>query len=447
VFRGAIQTLRPLLRAWGHRSAMPLTPLLFSTIALIWPTLPLRAAFADWPQWRGPARTAHASLDTPGPGALPKESKPAWKIAVGGGHSSPVVASGKLVYLDENGSREIAHCLDAATGKEVWQTDYADVFGDEWGAGPRATPIIDGDRVYVQACNGEFRCLSLADGKQIWSTSFEKDFGVKFLGSKANEGTASRRGNNGSGVIDGKRLFLPVGSTSGASLVCFDKLNGEVLWKTGDDEAAYSSLMMATLAGVRQVVAFTADALLGADAETGKILWRVLLKTNAKRHAASPVIIGDRVLVNSHTIGLLCFHITKEAGGLKAAQTWANPDLKINLATPVVVGDYLYCQGAERDYVCVDARSGAVKWKQPGFGAGRRDYASTIVAGNKLLVLAEDGQLLLLAASPEKYTELGRLQVCGSTWSFPALVGGKLFVRDGRNLFCIDLAAKPAGGT
>lgn len=407
---------------------------------------PAGAAGEDWPQWRGPDRSGHAAINAVAPATLPKELKAAWKIPVGGGHSAPVVSGGRLVYLDENGSREIAHCVDLATGKELWQSDYAESFRDEWGAGPRATPIIDGDRVYVQACNGEFRCLNLADGKERWSASFEKDFGVKFLGSKANEGTATRRGNNGSGVIDGDRLILPVGGTSGASLVCFDKLTGKVLWKSGNDEAAYSSFMAATLAGVKQVVAFTADALLGADIETGRILWRVPLKTNAKRHAASPVILGDRVLVNSHTFGLICFQITKDGAGLKASEAWVNKDLKINLATPVVVGDYLYCQGASRDYVCVDARTGAVKWTQPGFGLGKKDYASTIVAGDKLLVLTEDGQLLLLAADSAKYTELARLQVCGSTWSYPAYAGGRLVVRDGRQLLCLDLASSgPAG--
>lgn len=402
---------------------------------------PWSATAGDWPQWRGPARSGHAATDAASPTALPKELKPAWKLPVGGGHSAPIVAGHRLVYLDENGSREIAHVVDAATGKELWQIDYADRFQDEWGAGPRATPIIDGDRLYVQSCNGEFRCLSLADGKTIWQANFERDFGVKFLGSKANEGTASRRGNNGSGVIEGNRIVLPVGGTEGASLVCFDKLTGKVLWKSGSDEAAYSSFMSATLAGVPQVVAFTADALLGADLESGKILWRIPLKTNAKRHAASPVIYGDHVIVNSHTVGLLSFEITRQSASLKATPAWENKELKINLATPVLVDGFLYCQGANKDYVCVDAKTGELKWTQAGFGLGKKDYASTIATGKNLLVLTEDGNLLLLAANPSKYTELSRIQVCGNTWSHPAYADGKLFVRDGRALQCINLTA------
>ena len=397
-------------------------------------------AAGDWPQWRGPARDGHAA--TSSLSSLPKELKSVWKIAVGGGHSSPIVVGNKVIYLDENGTREVAHALDAATGKELWQVDYAARFQDEWGAGPRATPFVDGDRLYVQSCNGEFRCLSLADGKTIWQSNFEKDFGVKFLGNKANEGTATRRGNNGSGVIEGRRVIVPVGGTQGASLVCFDKLSGEVVWKSGNDEAAYASFMIGTLAGVKQVVAFTAEALLGADLETGKILWRVPLKTNAKRHAASPVIFGDNVTVNSHTFGLVCYQISKDTGGLKATERWANRDLKINLATPVLADGALYCQGADRDYVCVDAKTGALRWTQSGFGLGKKDYASTIAVGQNLLVLTEDGTLLLLATNTEKYTELGRVQVCGNTWSYPAFADGRLYVRDGRSLQCFDLGAK-----
>lgn len=408
----------------------------------LWVLLAATSVLAgDWPQWRGPDRTGYArgeaTLNT-----LPKELKPDWKITVGGGFSGPVLASGKLIYLDEDGSSEVAHAIDPNTGKEIWKTTYAARYEDEWGAGPRATPIIDDGRVYVQACNGDFKCLNLADGKEIWKTSFEKDFGVRFLGSKANEGTAARRGNNGSGVIDGDRIFLPVGNTKGGSLVAFDRKNGKVLWQSGDDEAAYSSLMAGTLAGVRQVVAFNADALVGADAQTGKILWRVPLRTNAKRHTATPVIFDDHVAVNSHTFGVACFKIGKDTGGVTATQAWQNKDCKINLATMVLVDGHFYSQGPAKDYVCLDAATGQLRWSQPGFGQGRKDYASTIVVGKRLLVLTEDGQLLLIEPNPSKYTELARLQVCGNTWSFPAYADGKLYVRDSRQLLRLNLSGQ-----
>ena len=394
------------------------------------------ASGSDWPQWRGPARDAVIAPGTPAPTSLSPEPKVLWRKKVGGGHSSPVIARGTLIYLDEDGVNEAAHALDAATGKELWALPFAPIYRDEWGAGPRSTPIIDGDRVYVQSCNGEFRCLGLADGHTIWKTSFEKDFGVVFLGSKANEGTAARRGNNGSGVIDGERIILPVGSTNGASLVCFDKKIGTVIWKSQDDEAAYSSLMIATLAGIKQVVAFTAEAILGVDLQNGKLLWSVPLKTNAKRHVATPVIMGDNVLVNSHTIGLVCLKIEKDGDGQKAIGAWVNKDLKINLATPVVVGQYLYCHGPAQNFVCIDSRTGKEMWRHAGFG---KDYSSTIALGKNLLVLTDLGELVLVAADSSHYTEVARRQVCGKTWSFPAYIDGKLYVRDGRELICLDL--------
>jgi len=394
----------------------------------------------DWPQWRGPQRDGYAASDSPSFDTLPAELKVLWRKKIGGGFSSPVVAGGKLVYFDENGQDEITHLLDAKTGAEVWKATISSVYKDEWGAGPRSTPLIDGDFVFVQSCNGKFRCLNLSNGSVAWSVDFEKDFGVKFLGSQANEGTASRRGNNGSAVVDGNAVIVPVGSTNGATLVCFDKRDGKVIWKAGQDEAAYSSPMVATLGGVKQVVFFNADALMGVEREHGAILWRVPFRTGAKRHAATPVIMGDTVIVNSQTIGLVATKIIREGDSLRAVPLWANHQLKINLSTTVRVGDYLYGQGQGQNYICADARTGETKWQQPGFGAQGSENASTIVIGKNLLVLTDTGELALIAAGADRYTELSRLQACGKTWNFPAYANGKLYVRDARELICYDLA-------
>ena len=416
----------------------------FATLGLLLASLCLsgtRGDAADWPQWRGPLRDGHATTGLV-PTTLAAEPKVIWRMDIGGGFSSPVVEQGKLVYLDARDGREVVHLVEAATGKEIWAVPLADAYQDEWGQGPRSTPIIDGDRVYAQSCNGEFRCLNLADGKVRWGVGFDKDFGVKFLGSKANEGTASRRGNNGSGVIEGERLFVPVGQAQGATLVCFNKLTGKEIWRVGDEEASYSSPVVATLAGVKQVVYFGADALLGAAYDTGKLLWRQPLRTNAKRHAMTPIIREDTVTVNSHTFGTICFKIAPAGETQSVTQVWANRDMKINLATPVLTDHYLFTQGEinSRNFVCLDALTGKTLWKQSGMG---ETVATTIAVGEKLLVLSDRGELFLLAADPARYTELGRAQICGTTWSSPAYVNGRLYVREGTlsgwKLTCFDL--------
>lgn len=392
---------------------------------------------ADWPQWHGPNRDGHAGTGETLPEKLPADMKPDWKISIGGGFSSVVVAGDKLVYMDGDGTQEAAHCLDAKTGHELWKQSIAPEFSDEWGHGTRSTPIVDGSRAYVTSCNGEFRCLDLASGKVIWSASFEKDFGVKFLGSKANEGTASRRGNNGSPVIDGKVIFVPVGSTEGASLVAFEKEKGTILWKAGNDEAAYSSPMVVDLAGVRQVIYLNAEGLCGFRRGDGKLLWRVPIVTGAKRHACSPVIVGDNIVMNSYTYGMASFLVTKNGEDVGAKEAWRNKDLKINLATPVLVGGFLYSHGPNKNYVCVDASNGQVKWTQPGFG---EQVSHTTAFGDKLAVTTDAGQLIVIKANPNRYEELSRAQVCGKTWSFPTWANGKLFIRDNRELACYPMA-------
>lgn len=405
--------------------------------------LPCLSASADWPQWRGPNRDGAVKDTSHTLTALPQSTAPIWKLDIGKGQASPVVAGKTLVFLDEENAKEVANGVDITTGKKIWSTPFAESvdFSNTYGPGPRCTPMIDGDKVYVQSCNGEFSCLSLKDGKTVWKTSYAKDFGATFFLNQndpaAKETAARRHGNNGSGVIDGNRLFLPVGSPEGGSLVCFDKNTGKVLWKAGQDNAAYSSMVVATLSGVKQVVWFNADALMGADVSSGKVLWRVPLKSGAKRHIVTPIIDGDTVTVASHSIGLIKFRISKNGNGLQANEEWRNQTLKINIATPVLVKGYLYGlgPGSRTEFLCIDFTTGQVKWNQPGFG----DYASVMSFQDKLLVMSDAGELRLLQADPTKYEELGRLQASGKTWSFPAYSDGKLYVRDGSKLFAVEL--------
>lgn len=418
---------------------------LFAPLILALLAISLSAPAADWPQWRGPHRDGVIKDPNHQLDKLPAEPKILWTLDAGPGHSSPVVAGNRLVFLDGVNDQEVAHCVDAATGKELWSVPVGPMVEfSNYGSGPRCTPLIDGDRVYAQSSGGEFNCLSLADGKTLWHVSFGKDFGATFIGNKSGDpsakDTASRRhGNNGSAAIEDGRIFVPVGSINGATLVGYDKKTGRELWRAGSDNTAYSSVMAGTLAGVKQAVHFTADALMGVDAASGKILWRTPIKSGAKRHACTPVISGDDVVVASATIGTLKFHISKAGGEFKCEQAWANPQCKTNIATPTLVGDALFTVGpgtSRTDLTCLDFKTGSQLWAQRGLA----DYASITAVNDKLLVLNSTGELFLVRANPAKYEELGRAQICAKTWASPAYVDGRLFIKDERHLTALAIA-------
>jgi outer membrane protein assembly factor BamB len=393
---------------------------------------------ADWPQWRGLKRDGHSP--EPALASLPANVEPRWRLPIGHGYSAPVVAEGKVVFLDDAGGQETAHALDAATGRSLWSVPVGEVFADEFEPGPRCTPLIDGDRVYVQTAKGEFRCLNLADGATRWRFNFG-DYGMEWVTDrKSNTGAASRRGNTGSAVVDGRQIVVQVGSTNGASLVAFDKLTGRELWKSQNDLTAYSSPVVGRLGGRTNLVTATCDGLLALAPESGALLWRVPFKTGANRNVLTPILTDDTVYFASFTTGVRATRVEPDGAGVKPVEAWLNRDVKINLATPVAVGTNLFGLGPSKDYLCVDRATGKVRWSQPGFG----DVASTIAMGNRLLVLTDLGELVLLAANPEKYEELGRLQVCGKTFSHPAYADGVLYVRDSRELSAYPLRPVPA---
>jgi len=399
---------------------------------------------ADWPQWRGPSRTGVVRTGSGGWRGLPTEPEVVWQVQTGPGQSSPVVAGGCLVFLDGLDSMETAHCVDVADGHELWRVKVGPMveFQNAYGEGPRCTPLIDEDRVYVQSCGGEFRCLSLADGRELWAVSFSEKYGATWFGNKGNnpeakETAARRHGNNGSAAVDGDRIFVPVGSPSQGTLVAFEKKTGRELWAVGNDNTAYSSVVVGMLAGVRQVVHFTADALMGVEASSGKLLWREPLKTGAKRHVATPVLDGDTVTVTSTSIGLIRFKISSDSGTWKAERIWENPRMKVVISSPVQVGESLYSPGpgSRCELVCVDAATGTERWQEAGLG----DYASITAVNDSLLVLDSTGELRLVAAAPDAYKELGRTQFLGKTWASPAFSNGVLYAKDANKLVAVRL--------
>jgi outer membrane protein assembly factor BamB len=409
---------------------------------------PPKAGSADWPRWRGPAATGHVPDGMAVPKTLPAKPKVLWRVPVGDGLGSPVVAGGKVFYLDHQRGKEVVHAAEAETGKPLWSQPLDDVFRDGHSRpGPRGTPLVDGERVYVLSCRGEFRCLRAADGKAIWRVNFVTDLGAVFIGERGLASGASRHGNTGSPFIDGDRMYVDVGGRSGASVVCFDKRTGRVIWKSQSDVAGHGGPVVATIAGVKQVVSFTADGAIGLAADDGKLLWRVPVRTRLGRHCITPVVVDDMVIVSSYLAGLIGIKVTRDGDPFRASRAWVQRSLAINFSSPVAAGHHLYGLSRTRKLICVDVRTGQPTWVKDWtssrmFGKG---YASFLVMRDRVLILAEDGTLLLMSADEKAARVTAEAKVCGKNWCNPAYADGKLYLRDAKALLCVRLLDSASG--
>lgn len=397
-------------------------------------------AAADWPGWRGPQRDGYVPPGVPMPSTLPATPKILWRTPITDGFASVAVANGKLFFFDLQNGKETLHAVDAASGKELWQEPIDTPHKDGFGTGARCTPLTDGDKVYAQSCKGELHCRAAADGKLIWRKNYSADFGATFIGEIGQAQGGSRHGNTGSPLIDGEHLIAVAGG-KGASVVCLEKGTGDVVWKAEDDTAGYAPPIVATLAGVKQYVVFTAIGLIGLNAPDGKLLWRVPYKTMFGRHVTTPVVSDDTVIVASHRIGLVGVKISKDGDVLKAEQIWENKEAAVNFSSPVVVGGHVYGVGQASKVFCADVKTGVMTWGEMGVvtSAVDRAYASFLVMDKTILILNDSGELILIDANEKEYKPRSRIKVCDFNWCNPAYVDGKLFVRDGKEVQCIEL--------
>lgn len=388
---------------------------------------------ADWPDWRGPGRDGHTAEALPS--TLTSAPQPRWRRSVGHGYAGVVVQGDRLYLADEVDGKETLHALRLSDGHPLWSFPVAPVWNDEFENGPRCTPVVADGRVFFQSNQGEFVALDAGTGRRLWGFHF-RDYGTFWVPSpNSGTGAANRRGNTGSPIVRGDRVVVQVGSTNNASLCAFQVGDGRLLWRSQDDLTGFSSPVVGTLGGVPQVVTTTCEGLLGVALDDGRKLWRVPFRTGANRNVLTPVLDGDTVTYASHTTGLRRVSIQPQGTAQEARQVWLNPQLRINLSTPVLVGDAFYGMGPARNYVCVDRATGQARWAEPGFEAA----AATITDGRRLLVLLDSGEVRLLSATPEKYEELGRFQACGKTMSHPAYADGRLYVRDSREVQVYDL--------
>jgi len=386
---------------------------------------------ADWPQWRGPGRDGLA----PGvalPEKLPAQLPKAWEVEVGEGHSSPVVAGDRVIVLSRQGGDEVVQCLNLGDGKTLWRDSYPAPFeprraARSHGKGPFSTPTIADGKVYTLGIRGVLSCYDLASGKLLWRKDYTKELKRPY----------PTWGAANSPLLTDKVCILSVGSKGESAFVAFEKDTGKEIWKSNIDGAAYSSPILARLAGKEQIVLLLEHNLVGVEAASGKLLWKIPFVVRYEMNIITPVIRQDMVIVSGYrepTIG-----VKVRADG--AEVIWKNERESMFMSSPVLRDGHLYglSDRGGGTLVCLDASTGTTKWSSPG---GQGKYASLALAGDKLLVLTTRGELILVKASPDAYTELSRCKVTNRpVWAHIALTERNILVKDKTHLLCFKTPA------
>ena len=384
----------------------------------------------DWPQFLGPDRNGVYNGPPLGEGWFEEGPPRVWERAVGAGFAGPVVADGRVIVFHRVEGREVVEALAADTGRTVWRYGYPTTYRDDFGfdEGPRSAPVVVDGRVYTFGAQGALHAVDLETGEGLWSQNTHQQYEVRkgFFGAA------------GAPLVEDGRVIANVGGRRGG-IVAFDAATGEELWTATTDEASYSSPVGATLDGGRLSLFFTRTGLLGLEPDSGAVRfqkrWRSRL--GASVNAATPLVVENHIFISSsYGTGAALVRVDGET----LVEEWTGDESMTNhYATAVVHDGVLYGYHGRQEYSpslrAVDLRTGSVHWGEDRFGAG-----SITVAGDRLVILRESGELVIAEASRERFMPLARSQILpGTVRAYPALASGRLFARNGDTLVAVDL--------
>jgi len=398
---------------------------------------------ADWPLYRGSNQDGisleEVNIQWSG------NPKVVWRTPTNTGFSSFAVSGGKVftqVVREITGSpREVCLALDEATGSELWIANLArgegysggDTAGG--GDGPRSTPTVSAGKVYLLTPDLVVHCLDANTGRSIWKRDLMKQHHGRDIGWHSAASVA----------IDGILVFVG-GGGPGESLLALNKNTGEVVWKTGDEKITHSTPVVTTVHDQRQVIFFMQSGLVSVAAKTGKLLWKFPFRFSVST-AISPVVFGDIVYLSAgYGVGSAACRISKQGDRFTVTKLWFSPGdepVASHWSTPVCKDGYLYGMFGFKKFKtgpmkCVELATGKVVWSQPGFGQG-----NVILVGNRLVALAEDGNLVIVEATPNAYKEISRTRAFqDKCWSTPAFADGKIYVRSISQGMSFDVSEK-----
>lgn len=352
-----------------------------------------------------------------------------WKQPVGLGYASFTIAEGRAYTIEQRRRQEVVAAYDINTGRELWAQGWNAEYTDSTGDGPRTTPTWDDGRLYALGATGELRCLDAKTGAVNWAKNILTDNQAENLSWAM---AASPL------IVDDKVVVLPGGS-GGKSVVAYNKLNGAPVWKSQNDRQAYVSPMLVTLAGRRQILVVSASRVFGLAPENGALLWSQVWDTDMGINVSQPIMVDkNRFFISSgYGKGASLVEVTGAGNSFTARSLWENINMKNKFNSSVLYEGHVY--GLDEGILtCVDVNTGARKWK-----GGRYGYGQVLLASGHLIVMSDTGELALVKASPAEYSELARFTALeGKTWNYPAIAGGRLFVRNANEMAAYKIAAE-----
>jgi outer membrane protein assembly factor BamB len=375
-----------------------------------------------WPQYRGADRDGVASADGVGTGWPEGGPAVAWRLPIGPAFSQLVVRGEAVFTGTSDAEMDYLVRLDARSGKEVWRTPLGGVFVSDMGNGPRATPTVHEDRVYLLGGKGTLVAARTNDGKPVWSVDLTERFGAE----------VPRFGYSGSPLVIDDIVVIEVGAKEEGWLAALDRNTGETRWTVLTGPAGYSSPIVTMLGGTRQIVVVRGKTLTSMDL-TGNVLWTFELDEGA---VAMPVSLGDdRVFVSaSGDTGCAMLRVKKGEGGFEPEVLWKNRNMRNHFNSSIFHDGHIY--GFDNATLkCVSVETGDLMWAKRGFGKG-----SVMLSGDRLFVLSDKGKLAVVSATPDGYRESGSLQALeGKSWTAPSLAGGRLYLRNLEEMTCLDV--------
>jgi outer membrane protein assembly factor BamB len=378
-------------------------------------------AFAqDWPQWRGAHRDAKASGFN-APKTWPKELAQKWKVTVGSGDATPALVGDKLYVFSRQENEEVLRCLDAASGKELWQDKYAvdALTGPDSSvhSGPRSSPVVAGGKVITLGVFGALSCLDAATGKVNWRKN-------DFPGAWPRFHTAM------SPIIVDNLCIAQLGKESDGAMVAYDLASGEQKWKWTGEGPGYASPVLLTVGDTKMIITETSKSIVGVAVNDGKLLWQAPYAPQGMAYnAATPIVDGQTVIFCGQGRGARAVKIEKQGDTFAAKELWSNPENSVQFNTPVLKNGLLFGLSQRGNFFCINAETGKTAWSDPV--GGRGGFGSVVDAGSILLALNSKSQLTAFEPSDKEYNEVASLKLSDKqTYAYPVLAGNRLFVKD-----------------